>query len=126
MGGALVVAVTLACATTFWSKDGATAEALERDRAECLEESGNTTGVMNLRTSRFITRCLEERGWKKNAKRPPPSAALVQRPRSAAPAAAAPAPAADPGMSFDQCFERCRELTDRSKEQCFDVCLAAD
>jgi hypothetical protein len=26
-------------------------------------------------------------------------------------------------MSFDDCFERCRELTDRSKEACFDVCL---
>jgi hypothetical protein len=26
-------------------------------------------------------------------------------------------------MSFDECFERCRELTDRSKEACFDVCL---
>ncbi|MFA7300476.1 MAG: hypothetical protein WC053_08070 [Sideroxydans sp.] len=24
--------------------------------------------------------------------------------------------------SFDQCFSRCRQYTDRSKEQCFDVC----
>lgn len=25
-------------------------------------------------------------------------------------------------MSFDQCFERCKQLTDRTKEQCFDSC----
>ena len=25
-------------------------------------------------------------------------------------------------LSFDQCFARCQELTDRTKDQCFDVC----
>lgn len=26
------------------------------------------------------------------------------------------------GMSFDQCFAKCRELTDRTDEACFDAC----
>jgi hypothetical protein len=34
------------------------------------------------------------------------------------------APAAAPvnGQSFDQCFARCQQYTDRSKDQCFDPC----
>ncbi len=34
------------------------------------------------------------------------------------------APAAAPvnGQSFDQCFARCQQYTDRSKDQCFDAC----
>jgi hypothetical protein len=27
-----------------------------------------------------------------------------------------------PSSSFDQCFTRCRQYTDRTKEQCFDAC----
>lgn len=33
-----------------------------------------------------------------------------------------PAQAAPTANSFDQCFSRCRQYTDRTKEQCFDVC----
>ncbi len=29
---------------------------------------------------------------------------------------------ASPGMSFDACFARCRERTQRSSDQCFDAC----
>ncbi len=30
--------------------------------------------------------------------------------------------AAATGAPFDQCFARCRQYTDRTKEQCFDAC----
>lgn len=33
-----------------------------------------------------------------------------------------PAQAAPTANSFDQCFSRCRQYTDRTKEQCFDAC----
>lgn len=33
-----------------------------------------------------------------------------------------PAQAAPTTNSFDQCFSRCRQYTDRTKEQCFDAC----
>jgi hypothetical protein len=32
------------------------------------------------------------------------------------------APAAPAGQSFDQCFARCQQYTDRTKNQCFDSC----
>jgi len=38
------------------------------------------------------------------------------------PASANTEPPADADASFDRCFKRCRQYTDRSKEQCFDVC----
>ncbi len=40
------------------------------------------------------------------------------------PVRAEPLPATQgrPADEFDQCFDRCRKLTDRSKEQCFDTC----
>lgn len=54
------------------------------------------------------------------------------RPAYIAPApVAAPAPTATPPklidtqrqqLSFDQCFNKCKELTQRSNEQCFDSC----
>jgi hypothetical protein len=63
----------------------------------------------------------------------PPSPALVAAPAPAAiqPVIAAPAqasaePAAAPpcpgGLTFDQCFAKCRELTKRTAERCFDAC----
>lgn len=47
----------------------------------------------------------------------PPSPALV-----APPPAVAPASQPCSGLTFDQCFAKCRELTDRTKAECFDVC----
>ena len=40
-------------------------------------------------------------------------------PASAAPAAIRPLTS---GEDFERCFQRCRSYTDRSKEQCFDIC----
>ncbi len=34
----------------------------------------------------------------------------------------APAVAPAGGQSFDQCFARCQQYTDRTKDQCFDAC----
>lgn len=55
-----------------------------------------------------------------------PSAPAAAVPAVAGPAAAAPmaAPSAQPcgGLTFDQCFAKCRELTTRTAEQCFDAC----
>lgn len=34
----------------------------------------------------------------------------------------APAAAPASGQSFDQCFARCQQYTDRTKDQCFDAC----
>jgi hypothetical protein len=48
-------------------------------------------------------------------------AAADPGPASATPAPATVAPV-DTDANFDRCFKRCRQYTDRSKEQCFDVC----
>jgi len=54
-----------------------------------------------------------------------PAPAAVQ-PVIAAPAQAPAEPVAAPpcpgGLTFDQCFAKCRELTKRTAEQCFDAC----
>jgi hypothetical protein len=105
-----------------WQRKGATAADLDRERKECFQESGNTSGVMNWKTSRYVERCLEERGWTRGgdsaARTAPPE------PTAAAPAEGRPTRApSEERMSFDECFERCRALTDRTKEACFDTCL---
>ena len=46
-----------------------------------------------------------------------PQAEAVIEPKKTSPAQGAPAT-----DSFDQCFSKCRQYTDRSKEQCFDAC----
>ena len=46
-----------------------------------------------------------------------PQANVVIEPPAKSPVQAAPAT-----NSFDQCFSRCRQYTDRTKEQCFDAC----
>ena len=38
------------------------------------------------------------------------------------PSTAPRAPDSNSSLPFDRCFERCRALTDRNREQCFDVC----
>ena len=49
---------------------------------------------------------------------PQPDAVIEPKDRSpASPVQAGPTP-----HSFDQCFSRCRQYTDRTKEQCFDAC----
>ena len=102
---ALAALLTASCSAPQWHRPGATATDLEADKRECTVLSGNTSGVSNLTTSRFVARCLAERGWIEGS---PP----------------APAAAADTAATaFDLCFERCRALTDRSKEECFDTCL---
>jgi len=47
----------------------------------------------------------------------PPQAEAVIETKEASPAQMAPTP-----NSFDQCFSRCRQYTDRTKGQCFDAC----
>jgi len=103
----------IACAATQWHRSGATAADLVRDKQECTTLSGNTSGVSNLATSRYVAGCLLERGWTEG---PPPAG-------SAIPQAVADEPGTARPMPFDQCFERCRELTDRTSEQCFDACV---
>ena len=53
-------------------------------------------------------------------------AAAATRPEIAASAQAPAGPVAAPpcpgGLTFDQCFAKCRELTKRTAEQCFDAC----
>jgi hypothetical protein len=46
---------------------------------------------------------------------PQPDTVIEPREKSAVQAGSAP-------NSFDQCFTRCRQYTDRTKEQCFDAC----
>ena len=108
-----LLSVVLGCAAPQWHRAGATEADLAADRAECTTLSGNTSGVSNLSTSRYVARCLEERGWS----------------RGEGPPETAPAPVGEASsqlLSFDVCFERCRALTYRSKEHCFDTCLAAE
>jgi hypothetical protein len=54
-------------------------------------------------------------------------APVAMHPVTAAPAQAPAEPVAAPpcpggGLTFDQCFAKCRELTKRTAEQCFDAC----
>ena len=104
-----------ACARDVWVRSGSNEEDLLADEQACMKESGSKH--MNLSASLYIDRCLEERGWTRSQ-------------RGAVAASPADAPSASPAdrdeLSFDECFARCRELTDRSKEQCFDTCLAAE
>lgn len=130
------IGVALACAADPpWQRPGASAADLERDRQECFAESGNTSGIMNWETSRYVERCLRERGWSRGesgeggapAEMPPtqpagPAATPVPQPASTSTPTPPSAPTGE-SLTFDQCFERCRALTDRSKEACFDVCL---
>jgi hypothetical protein len=46
---------------------------------------------------------------------PQPDAVIESKEKS-------PVQAGSPPNSFDQCFSRCRQYTDRTKEQCFDAC----
>ena len=116
----LLVVFMTACAFNWeWQREGSTVSDLAADRAECKKESGNTTGVMNLYANRYVKYCLKERGW------------VQAKPNSAAPAAAAaavvapaPQPSSSAGMTFDECFSRCRDVTDRTKGECFDTCLS--
>ena len=100
-----------ACASPQWHRPGSTQDDLLADQKACTIESGNKTGYSNLYTSRFVAKCLKERGWE------PGKAPAVPVVRSD------PKASNDESVSFDQCFERCRSLTDRTKEQCFDTCL---
>ena len=117
-----------ACKTPQWHREGSSKADLEADKQACTEESGNTSGVSNLYTSRYVSKCLMERGWIAG---PAPRAA-EQAARTAETTAPPPPPGADepalpaPSLDFDTCFERCRSLTDRTKEECFDTCLAAE
>ena len=107
----------VASCTLQWQREGSTASDLKADRDECLAESKNTSGVMNLYTSRYIEKCLKDRGWTRSSTGVTAAAAPVAV-ESAVQAQSAP------GMTFDECFARCRELTDRTKEECFDTCLS--
>jgi len=137
VAGTLALLLGAACAAdTHWDRPCATAADLEADRDACLAASGNDTGVMNWSTARFVERCLQDRGWRRYPvgrraacpDRPPPESAAPAAPE---PAGASPAPAraepaegaASPGIDLDTCFERCRELTGRSDEECFDACV---
>lgn len=46
----------------------------------------------------------------------------VVRVAPTAPAIPPSQPSESSEMSFDQCFAKCRELTDRTESQCFDAC----
>ena len=106
-------AALTACASTEWHRPGATEADLRADKQACMIQSGNQTGVSNLSTSRLVAACLKKRGWQTG--KVPPTAAVPATESS-------PKVSSEP-LSFDQCFERCRSLTDRTKEQCFDTCL---
>jgi len=68
----------------------------------------------------------EQRSWLPIAaaeKLPPPvftpPTRVVTPPK---PLVTPPTPVVSPPMALDECFAKCRELTDRSKEECFDAC----
>lgn len=121
---ALLLALTACSGRTEWARACSTEEDLAAETRICLEASGNTTGVMNLRTSRFLNACLEERGWEQ---RPLGDVPYCDDPNFAAEEEeAVEEEASSPArMDFETCFERCRRLTDRSKDACFDTCLQA-
>ena len=117
-GIVVVIALVVGCAGPSWRWDRACAsvEDSQSDRNACIEESGDTSGIMHLTTRRFVDRCMVERGWQKTPVDERPvceSDRVLEQPVTPA------------GLSFDDCFSRCRELTDRSTEECFDVCLEA-
>ena len=143
----LLVAALTACPSVGWHRPGATESDLAKAKKACTVESGNLSGVSNLYTSRYVAACLKERGWREGpppASSPAPIPAPISAPVPATPAVSPPPPVPAPaatappasapaaatasesdegGLTFDQCFDRCRSLTDRTKEQCFDTCL---
>ena len=108
--------VLLACAAPRWDRPCARAGEYEAARKACIAESGDDTGTMHYTTSRFVEKCLREQGWQKMEKG---ESLACDQPQRGQPASGSE-PAALP---FDACFESCRELTDRSKGECFDTCL---
>jgi len=137
VAAALALLLGAACAGDMhWDRPCATAADLEADREACMAASGNDSGVMNWSTSRFLEGCLRDRGWRRYpvGRR----AACPDRPPAESAAPAAPEPtgaprhpgraepgedAASPPIDLDSCFERCRALTERSEEECFDACV---
>jgi hypothetical protein len=107
-----LVGFVLGCASPQWHRPGATEDELIADKRSCTLESGNETGVSNLYTSRYVTACLKRRGW------------LEGEQTVAARKEAVPPEDVPMALTFDACFERCRSLTDRTKNECFDTCLA--
>jgi len=90
-------------------------------RPEILKKVG-TEVVVDL--ARRLNYCFDTLGFVENSKpaaeqhvNVSPQEESVTAPKETSPAQAAPA-----SDAFDQCFSKCRQYTDRSKEQCFDAC----
>ncbi|MGA7596080.1 MAG: hypothetical protein WCA64_12880 [Gallionella sp.] len=87
-------------------------------RPETLDKLGR--GVI-VDLARRLNLCLDDLGFIEGSNPETrhilvaPQPAEVSEPKAAVQAA----PAAN---SFDQCFSRCRQYTDRTKDQCFDAC----
>ena len=131
--------------TSQWVREGASERDFERERSECLAEFGGNQEMMNFRRSRALNRCLRGRGWiladsdEASAELAPEdveegfdlrATAVPLDPPVASGASATPSagatPPADQSFGFERCFELCRAITDRSKNECFDVCLAVE
>jgi len=105
---------------------------IERQCAEIRKETTDlyegAEGVPAYSTTDPEALSFEEEALKKENELAARAASLQCPATSGTPTLAAKQPAATQPVSqlvpltFDQCFERCRQLTDRSKDQCFDAC----
>lgn len=89
-------------------------------RPEALEKLG---GAVIVDLTRRLNLCFDSLGFV--GKSGPESQHIEVVPQPAAviaPTEKPPVQAAPTTESFDQCFSKCRQYTDRTKEQCFDAC----
>ena len=87
-------------------------------RPETLDKLGR--GVI-VDLARRLNLCLDDLGFVEGSN--PETRHILVAPQPDAVSEPKPAALAAPAQdSFDQCFSRCRQYTDRTKDQCFDAC----
>ncbi len=89
-------------------------------RPEVLDKLGR--GVI-VDLARRLNLCFDSLGFVDKSSPESQHIEVVPQPDAViAPTEKPPVQAAPATESFDQCFSRCRQYTDRTKEQCFDAC----
>ena len=126
----------------YWGKACSSATQLESDSAACRAQSGAAvaaaTGNVYLAAAAVsrMQDCMVGLGWRKyrfsapgpvcHTPTPVPVHLIDPDGQSKSPMPISGQQPKDeeagPRMSFDECFAKCREVTERSKEQCFDAC----
>ena len=99
---------------------GVSLDMKHNSRPEVLENLGR--GVIYDLASR-LNLCFDTLGFAEGSNQEAQHVNIVPQPDAVVqPKEKPPVQSVPAANSFDQCFSRCRQYTDRSKEQCFDAC----